>query len=351
MEDSYFKGRGAQINTANPYHKTEIVTEHWEGLDEELMPEAPKTQIFYEKPKNILSKNQSPDIPFTYSINPYQGCEHGCIYCYARNAHQYWGFSAGLDFETKIVVKREAPQLLEKQFLSPHWQAAPIMLSGNTDCYQPIEKDLKITRNLLKVFAKYGNPVSIISKNALILRDLDILQDLAKENLVHVHISITTTDEELRRQLEPRTASAKKRLEVVKKLSQAGVPTGVMIAPIIPALNNYEIPTLAKLAADHGALNIGYTIVRLNGAIGDIFKDWLFKNFPDRAEKVWNQICEMHNGQVNESRYGFRHSGEGKFAQSIAQLFRVSKKKYFADKIVPPYALDKFRRNANLNLF
>jgi DNA repair photolyase len=351
MEEKYFKGRGAQINLANPYFSQKYVTEHIEGLDEELMPEKPTTQIFYETPKQILSKNNSLDIPFRYSINPYQGCEHGCIYCYARNSHQYWGFSAGLDFETKIMVKKNAADLLEKQFLSKNWEPTPIMLSGNTDCYQPLEKDLKITRNILKVFAKYANPVSMITKNSLILRDLDILKDLAQQNLVHVFISITTLDENLRRVLEPRTASHLKRLEVVHKLSEAGVPVGVMVAPIIPSLNNYEIPNIIQQAAENGALAVGYTMVHLNGSIGEIFKDWLYKNFADRADKVWNQICSLHEGKVNDSEFGRRMTGTGKIAESIRQLYKIAKNKYMKDKTMPPYNLEAFRKGGNLRLW
>ena len=351
MEENYFKGRGAQINTANPYHKNEYVSEHIEGIDEAWMTESPQTQLFFESPKNIISKNSSPDIPFAHSINPYQGCEHGCIYCYARNAHQYWGFSAGLDFETKIVVKKNAAELLEKQFLSRNWVSTPIMLSGNTDCYQPIEKKLKITRNLLQVFAKYGNPVGMITKNSLILRDLDILKDLAAENLVHVYISINSLDEKLRRILEPRTVSGLKRMKTIEELSKSGIPTGVMVAPIIPGLNNYEIPQIIKMASECGAKNAGMTIVRLNGAIGDIFKDWLYKTLPDRAEKVWNQICSMHGGQVNDNRWGKRMTGEGHIAESIHQMFKISKRKYMANCTIPPFDLTRFRKNGNLNLF
>ncbi|MFN8807360.1 MAG: PA0069 family radical SAM protein, partial [Bacteroidota bacterium] len=277
--------------------------------------------------------------------------EHGCIYCYARNTHEYYGFSAGLDFESKIIVKRNAPQLLEKELLKPTWNAVPIMLSGNTDCYQPQEKKFEITRKMLKVLANYRHPVSIISKNSLVLRDLDLLQDLAFDNLVHVYISITTLDEELRRAMEPRTASSIKRLKTVEALAKANVPVGIMNAPIIPGLNHHEIPEVLKAAADHGALNAGMTVVRLNGSIGKIFEDWLHKNFPDRFEKVWNQICSMHGGNVNDSNFGRRMSGEGNVADAIHQLFKASKKKYFAGKTMPVYDLTKFRKGGSLSLF
>jgi DNA repair photolyase len=348
--DDYFKGRGAQVKTGNKFLKAQYVTDHVEGLDEELLS-SPTTQIFQEHPKKIVNKVTSPDLGMMYSLNPYQGCEHGCIYCYARNTHEYYGFSAGLDFESKIMVKRNAPTLLEKFLLHPDWHPVPISLSGNTDCYQPQERKFEITRNLLKVFAQYRHPLGMITKNSLILRDIDLLSDLAKDNLVHVYISITTLNEDLRRVMEPRTASALKRLQTVETLSTAGIPVGIMNAPIIPGLNDTEIPAVLKAAADHGALNAGMTIVRLNGSIGKIFEDWLRKNFPDRFDKVWNQISTMHGGNVNDSQFGRRMSGEGTFAEAIHQLFRTSKKKYFGDRQMPPMDLTKFRRGGTLSLF
>ncbi|MFN7793525.1 MAG: PA0069 family radical SAM protein [Cyclobacteriaceae bacterium] len=350
MADDYFKGRGSQIKSGNKFLKAQYVTDHIEGLDEPLL-ENPKTQIFQETPKKILNRVDSPDLGFGYSMNPYQGCEHGCVYCYARNTHEYYGFSAGLDFESKIIVKKNAARLLEQELLKPSWNAVPIMLSGNTDCYQPQEKKFEITRSLLKVLAQYRHPVSIISKNSLVLRDLDVLQDLASDNLVHVYISITTLDEELRRTLEPRTASSIKRLKTVEALAKANVPVGIMNAPIIPGLNHHEIPAILKAASEHGALNAGMTIVRLNGSISILFEDWLRKNFPDRFDKVWNQICSLHDGNVNDSQFGRRMRGEGNIADAIHQLFRSSKKKYFAGKTMPVYDLTKFRKGGMMSLF
>jgi DNA repair photolyase len=346
----YLKGRGAQIKTENRFLKQQYVTEHIEGLDEELIS-APTTQIFEEQPKRIINKVESPDLGMAYSLNPYQGCEHGCIYCYARNTHEYYGFSAGLDFESKIIVKKNAAQVLEQQLMHPKWNAVPIMLSGNTDCYQPQEKIFEITRSILKVMAKYRHPVGIITKNSLILRDLDLLTDLAQDRLVNVMISITTLDEDLRRKMEPRTASAAKRLQAIETLNKAGVPTGVMTAPIIPGLNHHEIPALLEVAAQHGAVGAGMTVVRLNGAIGNIFEDWLRKNFPDRFDKVWNQICDMHGGNVNDSQFGRRMRGEGPLADIINQLYRTAKKKHFDGRSFPPYDLTKFRKAGTLSLF
>lgn len=349
-DDSYFKGRGAQIKTGNKFLKAQYVTEHIEGLDEPLL-ENPHTQIFRESPKKIINKIDSPDLHGMYSMNPYQGCEHGCIYCYARNTHEYYGFSAGLDFESKIIIKENAAELLEKHILKPSWQPVPIMLSGNTDCYQPQERKFEITRRMLQVLAKYRHPVGIISKNSLVTRDIDVLQDMAKDNLVHVMISITTLNEDLRRAMEPRTVSGIKRLKVVEELAKANIPVGIMNAPIIPGLNHHEIPTILKAASEHGALTAGMTVVRLNGSIGNIFEDWLKKNFPDRFEKVWNQICSMHGGNINDSKFGRRMSGDGNIADMIHQLHRTSKKKYFANREMPPYDLTKFRRGGTLSLF
>ena len=350
MEEEYFKGRGAQIKSPNKFLKGQYVTDHVEGLDEPLL-QLPQTQVFFETPKTIVNKITSPDLGMMYSTNPYQGCEHGCIYCYARNTHEYYGFSAGLDFESKIIVKRDAPKLVEKFILSPGWEAVPISVSGNTDCYQPLEKKYELTRGILKVFANYRHPVGMITKNSLVLRDIDLLQDLAQDNLIHVYISITTLDENLRRAMEPRTASATKRLQAVEQLAKAGIPVGVMNAPVIPGLNHHEIPAIIKAAADHGAMSAGMTVVRLNGSIGKIFEDWLRKNFPDRFEKVWNQICELHGGNVNDSQFGRRISGEGSYAEIIHQLFRTSKKKYLGDRKMPAMDLTKFRKGGNLSLF
>ncbi|MEO1050373.1 MAG: PA0069 family radical SAM protein [Bacteroidota bacterium] len=351
MQDGYLKGRGAQVNTRNKFLSQEYVTDHIEGLDEEKHLEAPKTEIFFEHPKKIVNKVDSPDLGMVYSLNPYQGCEHGCIYCYARNVHEYWGFSAGLDFERKIIVKENAPRTLEQQILHKSWKPMPIMVSGNTDCYQPLERRFKLTRGVLEVMVRYRHPVSMITKNVLVLRDIDLLTDLASDNLVHIHFSITTLDEKLRSIMEPRTASAIRKLKAIEALSKKGVPVSIMNAPIIPGLNHHEIPNVIKAAADHGALSAGYTVVRLNGAIGPMFEDWLKKNFPDRFNKVWNQICDMHGGQVNDSEWGRRQSGEGNYANSIASLFRMAKKKYMSGRKVPPLDITKFRRGGNLSLF
>ncbi len=338
--NEYLKGRGAQLNTSNRFLK-----QRFEAEPDEDIQSSPQTKFFTETPKKIISTFSSPDLPIGKSINPYQGCEHGCIYCYARNSHEYWGFSAGLDFETKIMVKKNAAQLLEEQFLKKSWEPAPIELSGNTDCYQPAEKKFELTRSLLKVFLKYRNPVGMITKNALILRDIDLLSELAAHRLVHVYISITSLNEDLRQAMEPRTVTSKKRLQVIERLTAAGVPVGVMSAPIIPGLNDQEIPKILEAAAQAGALTAGYTVVRLNGAIAELFEDWIYKTFPDRAEKVLNQIRDCHGGQLNDSRWNVRMMGEGKIAEHIRQLHRISCNRFLANRAMPPYDLTQFRKD------
>lgn len=348
--ESYFKGRGSQIKTNNKFLRYHYVSEHIEGLDEPLI-QSPQTKVYQEHSKTVVNKIESPDLGLMYSLNPYQGCEHGCSYCYARNTHEYYGFDAGLDFESKIIAKANAAQLLEKLFHKASWKPVPISVSGNTDCYQPLERKMELTRSLLKVFVRYCHPVGMITKNILILRDLDLLQELAANKLVKVFISITSLDENVRLRMEPRTASAAKRLKTIEKLSKAGVPVGVMCAPIIPGLTDHETPAILKAAADHGALSAGMTVVRLNGSVGPIFEDWIHKNFPDRAPKVLDQICSMHGGQLNDSEFGRRMRGEGKVAEMINLLFATSKRKYFAGRTMPEFDLSKFRRGGNLNLF
>ncbi len=337
----YFKGRGSQVNTHNKFLKNKYVLEHVEGLDEPML-ENTATQLFVESPKKIVSESNSPDLSHMYSINPYQGCEHGCIYCYARNTHEYYGFSAGLDFERKIITKPTAPALLEEYFNKKTYEPVCILLSGNTDCYQPVERKLKITRALLEVFLKYRNPVSIITKNNVILRDLDILTEMAAMNLVHVNVSITSLNEQLRQKLEPRTVTASGRLTVIQKLSENGIPVRVMAAPIIPGLNSNEIPAIIKASADRGALAAGFTIVRLNGSIAEIFEDWIHKAFPDRAEKVLNMIKSCHDGKLNDSSFGRRMSGDGHIAESIHQMFKMACNRFMADRDMPEFDYSLF---------
>lgn len=315
--------------------------------------ESTRTQYIEIFPKTIVNKVVSPDLGLCYSMNPYQGCEHGCIYCYARNTHEFWGYSAGLDFEKKILFKRNAPQLLEEKLTSKNWKPFVIALSGNTDCYQPIEKELEITRNVLKVFLQYKHPVSIITKNALILRDLDILSALAKNNLVHVSISVTSLKESTRRLLEPRTASIQKRLKTIEILSQNNIPVNVMMSPIIPSINSDEIFNVVKKVSELGALSAAYTIVRLNGSISEIFTDWVNKTLPDRADKILNQIMDCHDGHLNDSHYGRRIKGDGKIAEQVAIQFQLARSKYLKNKKLPllNYTLFDKDQSSQLKLF
>lgn len=350
VDDNYIKGRGAQLKPKNKFEKDFVDNSALDGIDD-YETVVPKTNIFFESPKTIISTNNSPDISWSHSINPYQGCEHGCTYCYARNSHEYWGFNAGLDFESKIIVKKNAAQLLEREFLKKTWKPSIVMLSGNTDCYQPLEKKFRITRQLLEVFLKYQNPVGIITKNALIKRDIDLLSELASNNLVHVVVSLNSLNESLRSVLEPRTSSSLKRLDTIRVLSQAGVPVMVLVAPLIPGLNHHEIPEVIKKSAEAGALKAGYVTVRLNGQIGLVFRDWLDKNFPDRAEKVWNQIQWLHGGKVNDTDWGRRMRGEGALSVSIKKLFEVAVKKHMGGTELPPLDFTKFRKGGNYTLF
>ncbi len=348
--EKYFKGRGAQIKPANPFLKNEYGQFFVEGIDA-LEEPARITQVFLEHSKRALSKNSSPDLPWSYSVNPYQGCEHGCAYCYARLTHEYWGFGAGIDFESKLIVKEKIAHTLEKEFRKPSYTPASLMLSGNTDCYQPLEKKYKLTRSILELALKYRNPVGIITKNALILRDLDLLQELAALHLVHVFVSITTLDEALRRRMEPRTSHSERKIDILSQLSQAKIPCGLMMAPIIPDINDQEIPEILKRAAEAGALTAHYTVVRLNGRIAEVFEDWVRKNFPDRADKVLNKIRSLHAGNLSDSEWTRRFTGEGPYAQSIHQLFRLMRQKYFANKQMPAYDSSLFRRSGQAGLF
>jgi DNA repair photolyase len=337
-DNQYLKGRGAQINVHNRFF-----AESLEMQDDFLNycaaegdnPDDNRTQFLEVFPKTIVNKVESPDVGMAWSMNAYQGCEHGCIYCYARNSHEYWGYSAGLDFERKILVKKNAPKLLEEKLLTKNWTAQTVVMSGNTDCYQPAEKKFRITRQCLEIFLKYRHPVSIITKNALIMRDLDILGELAKDNLISVSVSITSLSEKTRMVLEPRTATIRKRLETVKALSDNGIPVNVMLAPIIHGINSHEVLPLAKAASDAGAQSIAHTVVRLNGAIGEIFTDWIRKAMPDRAEKVLNQIKACHGGSLNDSRWGERMRGDGEFARMIKSQMGLARKKFFAGKDYP----------------
>lgn len=316
------KGRGAQVNTNNPFLKLSYDASDPSHLDEELSLGKP-TSYYQDHPKQIVNPVTSKDLGFSYSLNPYQGCEHGCVYCYARNSHQYWGFSAGIDFEQKVIIKKNAPALFRKFLERKSWNGSPISIAGNTDCYQPAERIFRLTRQILEIALTYHQPISLITKNALILRDMDILTELASQKLVHVYVSITSLNEQLRRIMEPRTSTFEQRFNTIESLSQAGIDTGVMNAPIIPGLNDHESFQILKRAREAGAVHAGYTIVRLNDAVKEIFTDWIHKNFPDRAAKVLHHIASCHGGSLNDSEWHRRIKGSGQLAETIEQQFHL----------------------------
>jgi DNA repair photolyase len=305
------------------------------------------TQFFVDDSRTVIAKNDSEDVGFNYSINPYRGCEHGCIYCYARPSHEYLGFSSGTDFESKIVVKKDAPGLLEAEFNKKNYKPDFIMLSGDTDCYQPVERKLRITRELLKVCLKYRNAVTIVTKNELVLRDIDILQDMTKLNLISVCFSIITLNRALARKMEPRTSSPERRLETIEKLTEKKIPAGVNIAPVIPGLTDQEIPTILKKASSYGAVFAGHSMLRLPYAVKDLFLEWLKKELPGKESKIVNKIREMRDGKLNESEFGVRFSGKGELAETIHSLFEISCRKYGLNQESVKLRADLFRIPSN----
>ncbi|MFK7886077.1 MAG: PA0069 family radical SAM protein [Gammaproteobacteria bacterium] len=321
IESTVTKGRGATLNPVARFaqHEKEPVDDGWDNaanatpIETWLTPEAART---------IITKNQSPDIPFDRSINPYRGCEHGCIYCFARPAHSYVDLSPGIDFETRIFYKENAAQLLEQALRKPGYRCAPIALGTNTDPYQGAERTLGVTRELLEVMQRYRHPVTIVTKGALIERDIDILQDMARDRLASVMLSVTTLDNDLKRKLEPRTPSGRRRLDTVAKLAAAGIPVGVMVAPIIPAINDHELEAIVRAAHKAGATRAAYILVRLPHEVKTLFRDWLAQHYPDRAGHVMSLIRQSRGGKDNDSRFGKRMSGEGVFAQMIGGRFK-----------------------------
>lgn len=335
----HLKGRGAQKHVHNRFfefsHELRDDFLNFCAAEGEQVDKN-KTKYLEVFPKTLVNKVDSPDVGMGFSANPYQGCEHGCVYCYARNSHEYWGYGAGLDFERTILFKKNAPTLLEKKITGRNWEGDTIVFSGNTDCYQPLERKLEITRNCLEVMRKWKHPTGIITKNSLILRDLDILKELAAIHCISVSISITSLSEKTRLLLEPRTASIKQRLKVVQVLSENNIPVRVMMAPIIPSLNSHEILPLVKKVSELGAIDVAYTVVRLNGKIAEIFSDWVHKALPNKADRILNQIADCHGGTLNDSRFGTRMRGEGNFAIQIKETMALAKRKYLMNKETPP---------------
>jgi DNA repair photolyase len=334
--------RGAGSNPPNRFEKLRL------ERDEDWNPEedpSPKTQFLRDLSQTIITYNDSPDIPFRASINSYRGCEHGCSYCYARPYHEYLGFSAGLDFESRIMVKENAPELLRRELSSPKWKPQELAMSGVTDCYQPIERKLQLTRRCLAVLAEFRNPVSIVTKNYLVTRDLDLLRELAACQAVHVNLSINSLDSELARKLEPRASSPRQRLAAVETLSKAGVPVGVLVAPVIPALNDHEIPSVLAAARAAGAGWAGTEILRLPLTVAPIFEQWLERNVPDKKDKVLGRIRAIRGGKLNDPRFGSRMRGEGIFAEQISQMFHVARRKVGLPEDGPELSVAAFRRS------
>lgn len=346
QQENFIKGQGAQRNVINRFDRYTFEPE-----DEDF--ETAKTSFTEVFPKTIVNQVKSKDLPMEYSMNPYQGCEHGCSYCFARPTHEYWGYSAGIDFERKIMVKKNAPELLEKFFQKKGYKAEPILLSGNTDCYQPAERQFEITRKLLQLSLDYRHPINIITKNALVLRDLDILKSMAEQNLISVSLSIPTINEEIRRKMEPRTSSAKNKLKAIEILSENKIPVNVMVAPVIPGLTSDESLNILRSVSDAGALSFGYTLVRLNDTVEPVFVKWIETSFPDRAQKVLNLIRSMRGGKLGEKRYFERYKGEGNIAEMIHNTFKIGRKKYFEGKEFPKLSTENFTgtREQQLRLF
>ncbi len=332
------RGRGTSQSPPNRFKPIGVIPE-----EDTLAPgPSPETQFFTDTSKTILAENDSPDIGFNFSLNPYRGCEHGCIYCYARPTHEYFELSAGLDFETKILVKENAAKLLEQKLSSRRWRPQVIVLSGVTDPYQPGEKALEITRRCLEVLLKFRNPVAIITKNNLVTRDIDLLGELARFQCAAVYLSITTLDNSLSRFMEPRASLPAKRLEAVRKLNKAKVPVGVMAAPVIPALTDHELPSILSKAAEHGARFAGFTVVRLPYGVKDLFAEWLETHYPNKKKKVLNRIRAVRGGKLNDPKFSSRMKGEGVFAEQIASLFSVARRKAGIPQQSPNLSTDHF---------
>jgi DNA repair photolyase len=347
------KGRGATLQIEGRFESVarERVHDGWGTTNEELPPF--KTTVTVETAKSVLQRHDLPGLP-DYSLNAYRGCEHGCIYCYARPSHAYLNLSPGLDFETRLFAKPDAAKLLRAELAKPSYQCSPIALGSNTDPYQPIEREWKITRQILEVLAEYNHPVSIITKSALVERDIDVLTQLARDHLVQVFFSITTLDGELARRMEPRAATPRRRLQAMQALNEAGVPCGVMVAPVIPFLTDAELEQVLQAAHEHGARSAGYSLLRLPYEVKELFKDWLVNNYPLKAKHVMSRMREMRSGRENDTEPGNRFRGSGLFADLLAQRFGNACERMGFNLEEAPLAAGRFKppsRNGQLDLF
>lgn len=351
-------GRGAQINPPNRFEaiRVEPDFEHFEE-DAEFLTETmrPRTEYFVDTSRSIISENDSPDVPFRFSLNPYRGCQHGCAYCYARPTHEYLGLSAGVDFESKIFVKRDAAALFRDWLARDRYRPELIAFSGVTDCYQPAERKFRLTRSCLEVARDARQPVGIVTKNALVTRDVDVLAEMAKDNVISVSVSVTSLDQSLTCELEPRTSSPAARLRAIRTLSEAGIPVRVMAAPMIPGLNDHELPAILEAAADAGATTASYILLRLPLAVKPIFLEWLARTNPSRAERVISRIRSVRDGHLSNSTFGTRMRGTGEIADQIANTFHVFARKYGLDRPIPPLSTEHFQppqpKSGQLRLF
>ncbi|MDE1171926.1 MAG: PA0069 family radical SAM protein [Verrucomicrobium sp.] len=348
-----FRGRGSPINPQNRFEAVRIVA------DPDIDPgyaepgeeaPSPRTVFLKDLTETILSRNQSPDLGFGYSMNAYRGCEHGCAYCYARPTHEYLGLSAGIDFETRIFVKEQAPRLLRQELSKASWKPQVVMMSGVTDCYQPAERRFRLTRACLEVFAEFRNPVGIVTKNFLVTRDLDVLSRMAADGVVSVMLSVTSLDPELSRRLEPRASSPARRLEAVRLLNEAGIPAYVNVAPVIPGLNDHEIPRIVQAAAEAGAWDAGMSLVRFPYGVREVFLEWLHAHYPEKANGVISRIREYRDGELSDPRWNTRHTGEGPHAEALAELFRVSCLRAGLPRRTSALSTDRFRRPGGTQL-
>jgi DNA repair photolyase len=350
-ESRALKGRGATDNPGNRFERLRVVAaQEWHDPEDP----SPRTVLLRDSTRKIIATNASPDVGFDASVNPYRGCEHGCIYCYARPTHEYLGFSAGLDFETRIVVKEDAPELLRKALSSPRWRPRVLAMSGVTDPYQPVERRLRITRRCLEVLAEFRNPAALITKNHLVTRDIDVLTELAEHDAVAVSVSVTSLRPELQRVMEPRTATPARRLDAIRRLADAGIPVRAMVAPVVPGLTDQEIPSILEAVAEAGARGATYIMLRLPHGVKELFSDWLEAHFPDRKERVLNRVREVRGGPLYRSRFGERMRGEGVYADHVRTLFDTSRRRFGLDGAWPELSTAAFRRpprNGQLGLF
>ncbi len=336
-QSSDMKGRGSATNPASRFDRLQV---QWEIPP----PDREPTQFLVDASKTVIATNSSPDVGFDASINPYRGCEHGCSYCYARNTHEYLGFSAGLDFETRILVKQNAPELLRRELASPKWKPTPLGMCGVTDPYQPVERKLEITRRSLEVLAEARNPVMLVTKNHLVTRDIDHLTELARHNCVAVTISIPSLDPHLTRIMEPRASHPRDRIKAIAELSRAGIPSAVNIAPLIPGLTDHEIPSILKSAAEAGATRANYILLKLPGAVRGLFVSWLEEHFPDRKDKVLSRVRQLRRGKLNSSDFATRGRGEGHLAKELHEFFEIHRKRAGLEKGAPFLSTESFRR-------